>query len=96
MVTAVDPPPGSDGLVVRWVNVSAPDRGTMLAAIATPAGRPPFPTVLLHDRERQVSAELVIGADGVRSTVARLVGAASYRTGRHGRDRCLAQDARRR
>jgi flavin-dependent dehydrogenase len=36
-----------------------------------------------HDRERQVSAELVIGADGVRSTVARLVGAASYRTGRH-------------
>jgi len=47
MVTAVDPPPGSDGLVVRWVNVSAPDRGTMLAAIATPAGRPPFPTVLL-------------------------------------------------
>src|SRR5207342_1853385 len=36
-----------------------------------------------HDRERQVSAELVIGADGVRSTVARLVGAASYRTGRY-------------
>ena len=34
-------------------------------------------------RERQVSAELVIGADGVRSTVARLVGAGCYRTGRH-------------
>ncbi len=34
-------------------------------------------------RERQVSAELVIGADGVRSTVARLVGAECYRTGRH-------------
>lgn len=36
-----------------------------------------------HDRERRVSAELVIGADGVRSTVARLVGAECYRTGRH-------------
>ena len=36
-----------------------------------------------NDRERQVSAELVIGADGVRSTVARLVGAECYRTGRH-------------
>jgi len=36
-----------------------------------------------HDRERQVSAELVIGADGVRSTVARLTGAECYRTGRH-------------
>jgi flavin-dependent dehydrogenase len=34
-------------------------------------------------RERQVSAELVIGADGVRSTLARLVGAGCYRTGRH-------------
>ncbi len=36
-----------------------------------------------HDRERQVSATLVIGADGVHSTVARLVGAECYRTGRH-------------
>jgi menaquinone-9 beta-reductase len=35
------------------------------------------------DRERQVSAELVIGADGVHSTVARLVGSECYRTGRH-------------
>jgi dienelactone hydrolase len=32
---------------VRWVSVSAPDLGTMLAAIATPARRPPFPSVLL-------------------------------------------------
>src|SRR5262245_12937177 len=36
-----------------------------------------------HEGERQVSAELVIGADGVRSTLARLVGAECYRTGRH-------------
>jgi flavin-dependent dehydrogenase len=36
-----------------------------------------------RERERQVSAALVIGADGVRSTVARLVGAETYRTGRH-------------
>ncbi len=34
-------------------------------------------------RDFQVSAELVIGADGVRSTVADLVRAERYRTGRH-------------
>ena len=34
-------------------------------------------------RDFQVTAELVIGADGVRSTVADLVGAERYRTGRH-------------
>ena len=47
VVTAVAAPPGSHGLVVRWVSISAPDLGTMLAAIAAPAGRPPFPSVLL-------------------------------------------------
>src|SRR5262245_12149305 len=36
-----------------------------------------------HDRERQISSGLVIGADGVRSAVARLVGSEYYRTGRH-------------
>ncbi len=35
------------------------------------------------DRERQLSAGLVIGADGVHSAVARLAGAESYRTGQH-------------
>jgi flavin-dependent dehydrogenase len=34
-------------------------------------------------REVQITADLVIGADGVRSTVARLAGAEHYRTGRH-------------
>ena len=33
--------------------------------------------------ERQVTADLVIGADGFRSTVARLVGASLYRVGAH-------------
>src|SRR5437870_686320 len=47
VVTAVAAPRGSDGLAVRWVSISAPDLGTMLAAIATPPGRPPFPSVLL-------------------------------------------------
>jgi len=32
---------------------------------------------------RRVEADLVIGADGLRSTVAQLVGAATYREGRH-------------
>lgn len=47
VVTAVTAPRGADGLAVKWVTVSAPARGTMLAAIATPTGRPPFPSVLL-------------------------------------------------
>jgi len=34
-------------------------------------------------QDSQVAAELVVGADGVRSTVADLVGAERYRTGRH-------------
>src|SRR5262245_15291581 len=47
VVTAAAAPRGAGGLVVRWVTVSAPDLGTMLMAIATPTGRPPFPSVLL-------------------------------------------------
>jgi len=47
VVTAVAAPRGSDGLAVRWVSISAPDLGTMLAAIATPPGRSPFASVLL-------------------------------------------------
>src|SRR5207247_1450384 len=47
VVTAVAAPHGSDGLAVRWVSISAPDLGTLLAAITTPAGQPPFPSVLL-------------------------------------------------
>src|SRR2546425_11316315 len=47
VVTPVAAPHGSDGLAVRWVSISASDLGTMLAAIATPAGRAPFPSVLL-------------------------------------------------
>jgi dienelactone hydrolase len=47
VVIAVAAPPSSDGLVVKWVSVSAPGVGAMLAAIATPAGRPPFSSVLL-------------------------------------------------
>src|SRR5206468_11732158 len=47
VVTAVAAPRGSQGLAVRWVSISAPDLGTMLGAIATPVGRPPFPSVLL-------------------------------------------------
>jgi flavin-dependent dehydrogenase len=33
--------------------------------------------------EEQITADLVVGADGMRSTVAKLVGAQTYRTGRH-------------
>jgi len=52
--------------------------------VRTPSGR--VIGVVLEDRDRslhQVGAGIVIGADGLRSTVARRVDAATYRRGRH-------------
>lgn len=47
VVAAADAPAGTEGLDVQWVKVSAPGLGTMLAAVARPAGPGPFPSVLL-------------------------------------------------
>src|SRR6266496_3676837 len=58
IVTAVAAPRGSDALAVRWVSISASDLGTMLAAIATPAGRPPFPSVLLLHGDPRLCARV--------------------------------------
>jgi 2-polyprenyl-6-methoxyphenol hydroxylase-like FAD-dependent oxidoreductase len=52
--------------------------------IRTPNGR--VAGVVLEDRERalhRVGADIVIGADGVNSSVAKLVGSTPYREGRH-------------
>jgi dienelactone hydrolase len=49
MVAAVEAPAGTDLQGVQWVKVTTPELGTMLAAVARPAGAGPFPAlVILH------------------------------------------------
>jgi len=47
VVSATDAPPGSDTLAVKWIKVTAPDTGVMLAAVAQPQGAGPFPAVII-------------------------------------------------
>ena len=47
IVSSVDAPAGTETLAVQWVKVSVPGVGVMLAAIARPSGRGPFPSVIL-------------------------------------------------
>lgn len=47
IVSTVGAPGGTETLAVQWVNVSVPDVGIMLAAVARPAGTGPFPAVVL-------------------------------------------------
>jgi carboxymethylenebutenolidase len=47
IVTAAEPPAGTELRPVKWITVTAPRVGVMLAAVARPAGRGPFPTVVL-------------------------------------------------
>jgi carboxymethylenebutenolidase len=43
----MEPPAGTADLDVRWMQAKAPDLGVMPMAIARPAGRGPFPTVIV-------------------------------------------------
>lgn len=47
VVSAASAPAGTESLSVQWVNVAAPGRGVMMAAVARPAGAGPFPAVLI-------------------------------------------------
>jgi carboxymethylenebutenolidase len=47
VVSEVGPPPGVDALAVQWMQVSSPDAGVLIAAVARPAGAGPFPSVLV-------------------------------------------------
>src|SRR5215471_3047645 len=47
IVSATDAPAGTETLAVQWFRVVVPDRGAMLAAVARPPGRGPFPAVLV-------------------------------------------------
>lgn len=58
---------------VRLVNLARSDDGRVDGVVIEDA----------DDHLRTIGAGLVVGADGLRSTVAELAGAAPYRTGRH-------------
>jgi carboxymethylenebutenolidase len=47
VVSVASAPPGTEALMVQWVQIAAPGVGVMLAAVARPSGAGPFPTVLL-------------------------------------------------
>ena len=47
MVAVAAAPHGTEGHAVQWVKVTVPDVGVMLAAVARPSGRGPFPAVLI-------------------------------------------------
>ena len=47
VVTATDPPAGTEMLPARWVSVAVPNLGVMRAAVARPSGTGPFPAVLV-------------------------------------------------
>jgi dienelactone hydrolase len=47
IVSAAEPPAGTEKLPVQWMKVSAPGQGVMLLAVARPRGAGPFPAVLL-------------------------------------------------
>lgn len=47
IVSSAAAPEGAENLSVQWLTVSAPSLGKMLLAVAKPAGKGPFPTILL-------------------------------------------------
>lgn len=47
LVSVVGAPAGTEALAVQWVQVTVPDGGGILMAVARPTGAGPFPTVLL-------------------------------------------------
>jgi dienelactone hydrolase len=47
VVSEVGPPPGVDAVALQWMQVSSPDVGVLLAAVARPSGAGPSPSVLV-------------------------------------------------
>jgi carboxymethylenebutenolidase len=47
IVLATEAPAGAETFDVQWFRVAVPDRGTVLAAVARPSGRGPFPVVVV-------------------------------------------------
>jgi carboxymethylenebutenolidase len=47
VVSTAVAPPGTETLTVQWVNITVPELGVMLAAVARPPGAGPFATVIV-------------------------------------------------
>lgn len=47
IVTAAEPPAGTETLQLQWIKVAGPAKSVMLAAVARPKGKGPFPTVVI-------------------------------------------------
>ena len=47
VVSEVGRPPGVDALAVQWMQISSPDVGVLLTAVARQSGAGPFPSVLV-------------------------------------------------
>lgn len=58
-VTPTAPPPGVTEPGVEWVSVTAPGAGVMRAAVARPAGRGPFPVVVVLHGTHGLAREYV-------------------------------------
>jgi dienelactone hydrolase len=59
VVSKAATPAGGGGLEVEWVQVTAPDVGEMLAAVARPPGAGPFPAVVLFHGSHGFAREYV-------------------------------------
>ena len=47
IVSVADAPAGAERLDARWINITVPDVGGLIAAVARPSGTGPFPSILL-------------------------------------------------
>jgi hypothetical protein len=47
IVSVADAPAGTERLDAQWINITVPDVGGLIAAVARPSGTGPFPSILL-------------------------------------------------
>ena len=74
-------PPGAEALEVAWIKVAAPALGVMPAAVARPAGRGPFPVLLLLHGSHGFAQEYVHLAQALARAGLLTVAAGWFREG---------------
>jgi len=92
IVSATEAPPGTETLAVKWIRVAVPDRGVMLAAVARPSGRGPFPVVLvLHGTHGFARQYVQLAQDLARAGFLAVAGC--WFSGNENPNRVASQDA---